>query len=289
MQPETMSQPEYDPISWFRDDPEQKLAFRGGRFTRVNTWCALVIAVVASAAFYGLLVPLRTTYFAISFTQRGYVPYAIVLFSFWSLAIIVLKHLKLQLQRRVLDVRVLPDDPEFVLTPSTSRVVTHRIDAAVDDPARFLLFNRIEVALSNLRNLGRVTDVDEILRSQAASDESGMETSYALLQTFIWAIPVLGFIGTVEGLSASVGGFGQVLAASSDLSEIKGSLKQVTGGLSTAFETTLQGLLAALVIQLLVTALKKAEEEFLDECSEYCVRNIVGRLKLTAIEPMETA
>ncbi|HVJ68505.1 MAG TPA: MotA/TolQ/ExbB proton channel family protein [Caulifigura sp.] len=276
-------------VSWFRDDPEQKLAFRGGRFTRVNTWCALVLGIVGTCGFYGVMVPLRNTYFAVSFTQRGYVPYAIVFFSFWSLAIIVLKHFKLRLQRQSLDVQILPGDPQFVLTPSTSREVTQRIDAACDDPARFLLFNRIEVALSNLRNLGRVTDVDEILRSQASSDESGMETSYALLQTFIWAIPVLGFIGTVEGLAKSVGGFGDVLATTKELAQIKDSLKVVTGGLSIAFETTLQGLLAALVIQLLVTALKKAEEEFLDDCSEYCVRNIVGRLKLTAIEPGEGA
>jgi len=278
-----------EPISWFRDDPEQRLAFRGGRFTRVNTWCALVLAIVATAGFYGLMVPLRNTYFAVSFTQRGYVPYAIVFFSFWSLATIVLKHQKLRLQRRALAVRILPADPQFVLTPSTSQEATHRIDAACDDPTRFLLFHRIEVALSNLRNLGRVTDVDEILRSQASSDESAMETSYALLQTFIWAIPVLGFIGTVEGLAKSVGGFGDVLATTKELSQIKDSLKVVTGGLSIAFETTLQGLLAALVIQLLVTALKKSEEEFLDDCGEYCVRNIVGRLKLTAVEPAEVA
>jgi biopolymer transport protein ExbB/TolQ len=273
------------PISWFRDDPEQRLAFHGGRFTRVNTWCALVLAIVATAAFYGLMVPLRNTYFAASFTQRGYVPYAIVLFSFWSVAIIVLKYLKLGLQKRALDVQILPSDPQFVLTPSTSQEVTHRMDAACDDPGRFLLFHRIEVALSNLRNLGRVTDVDEILRSQGASDESAMETSYAILQTFIWAIPVLGFIGTVEGLARSVGGFGEVLATTRELSQIKDSLKVVTGGLSIAFETTLQGLL----IQLLVTALKKSEEEFLDDCSEYCVRNIVGRLKLTAVDSSEAS
>lgn len=274
-------------ISWFRDDPEQRLSFRGGRFTRVNTWCALLMGVILSTAFYGLMVPLKSTYFAVTFTQRGYVPYAIVVFTSWSLAIIVLKHFKLRLQRRTLTVPILPDDPQYVLTPSTSAEVTRRIDAAVDDPGRFILFNRIEVALSNLRNLGRVTDVDEILRSQAATDESGMETSYALLQTFIWAIPVLGFIGTVEGLAKSVGGFGDVLATTSEMSKIKDSLKLVTGGLSIAFETTLQGLLAALAIQLLVTALKKGEEEFLDDCTEFCVRNVVGRLKLTAAENVE--
>jgi hypothetical protein len=95
-----------------------------------------------------------------------------------------------------------------------------------------------------------------------------------------WAIPVLGFIGTVMGLSTAIGGFAAVLQSAEDLSQIKSSLQGVTGGLATAFETTLQALVAALIIQLILTFLKKSEEEFLDECSEYCVRNVVNRLRI---------
>jgi biopolymer transport protein ExbB/TolQ len=108
-----------------------------------------------------------------------------------------------------------------------------------------------------------------------------METSYAMVQGFVWAIPVLGFIGTVLGLSEAIGTFGSVLDASDDLSQISSSLKGVTGGLATAFETTLLALVAALIIQLVMTALKKSEEEFLDATVEYCIRNVVGRLRLT--------
>ena len=62
------------------------------------------------------------------------------------------------------------------------------------------------------------------------------------------------------------------------------SLKGVTGGLSTAFETTLLALLFALFLQLLVTFLHKSEEEFLDECSEYCQKNIVSKLRIMPFE-----
>ena len=150
----------------------------------------------------------------------------------------------------------------------------------VDDIKKFVLFNRINIALSNLKNLGRVTDVDEILRSQSEADESVMETSYSLLRGLIWAIPVLGFIGTVLGLSQAIGNFGTVLENSENISEITGSLKSVTGGLSTAFDTTLTALVAALGIQCLVTVLKKNEEEFLDDCIDYCQNNIVQKLRM---------
>ena len=107
-----------------------------------------------------------------------------------------------------------------------------------------------------------------------------METSYSLLRGFIWAIPVLGFIGTVLGLSQAIGGFGEVLGTNNDMSQITSSLKIVTSGLATAFETTLEALVAALAIQLLFTFLKKHEEEFLDDCAEYCHRHVVNRLRI---------
>jgi biopolymer transport protein ExbB/TolQ len=147
-----------------------------------------------------------------------------------------------------------------------------------------VLLNRIRTALANLKNLGRVADADEILQSLAANDESGMETSYSLLHGFVWAIPVLGFIGTVQGLSQAVGGFGSVLSNSGELAQIKEALRDVTAGLAVAFETTMQGLVAALCIQLAMTAIKKSEEEFLDACVEYCSHHIVGRLRLMPFE-----
>jgi biopolymer transport protein ExbB/TolQ len=154
----------------------------------------------------------------------------------------------------------------------------------VDDPRHFLVLNRIQIALSNLRNLGRVTDVDEILRSQAEHDEAAMDTSYSLLRGFIWAIPVLGFIGTVLGLSDAIGAFGGMLGTVDDVSQITASLRDVTGGLAVAFETTLEALVAALAIQLFATFLRKSEEEFLDQAREYCHKHIVNRLRMTPFE-----
>ena len=147
-------------------------------------------------------------------------------------------------------------------------------------PKKFLLLNRIQTALSNFRNLGRVTDVDEMLRSQADLDESSMQTSYSLLRGFIWAVPVLGFIGTVVGLSKAIGRFGDAVGNSSDAEALKEQLPQVTNGLHMAFDTTLIALLFALLLQLLVTFLHKNEEEFLDDCSEYCQKNVVSKLRI---------
>ena len=271
-------------LSWERSDFEQKLGFRGARHTRVNSLLAVIFASGLTAIFFATLVKFDRFYFSDMFLHRGATPYFIVFLSFWSLSILFIKWRKLALQRKSLAVSILPDETSFVLSPSTADDVLSNLYIVVDNPKHFVLFNRVLVALSNLKNLGRVTDVDEMLRSQSERDEAAMDTSYALVQGFIWAIPVLGFIGTVLGLSEAIGAFGGVLGTTTEMTEITASLKLVTAGLAKAFETTLEALVAAVIIQLILTFLRKAEEDFLHQCDEYCHRNVVNRLRMTPYE-----
>jgi biopolymer transport protein ExbB/TolQ len=274
------------PLAFERDDIEQRWGFKGGRHTRVNLVFTGIIALVLTILFYGVLIICRRynvyllSRLGESFIERGPLPYATAFFAFWSFAILFVKWRKLAYQRRALNFLVVPTDHDFVLSPATVDAVIDNIHATVDDARHFVLFNRIAVALSNLRNLGVVGDVDDILRSQGENDESGLETSYAMLGGFVWSIPVLGFIGTVQGLSQAIGQFAGVLQTTTELEQIKSALQGVTGGLATAFETTFQALVFALAIQLCLVYLKKTEEEFLDACGDYCLRNVVNRLRM---------
>lgn len=271
-------------LSWARQDIEQRWGFTGGKFTRVNNWLTFFLAVVLTLGFYAMLIPIESSWFAQSFTARGPTPYFTTFFAWWSCTILFIKSRKLALQQASLNCSIVPESHDFILSSATADQVTEQIHRVVEDPRQFVLFNRILIALANLRNLGRIADVDDILRSQSENDEASLETSYSLIKGFVWAIPVLGFIGTVLGLSEAVSGFGSVLESTQDVSQIVSALKVVTGGLATAFETTLQALVAALAIQLALTWLKKAEEEFLDSCSEYCLGRIVNHLRIMPYE-----
>ena len=200
------------------------------------------------------------------------------------MAILVIKAGKLSFQRRALGLMIVPHSQDFTLAPATAKDILERMYGLVDDPRNFVLLNRIERAVSNLSNIGVISDVSEILRAQGENDEGQMESSYALVRGFIWCIPILGFIGTVLGLSQAIGNFGGMLSGSSSIDDIKTGLQSVTGGLSTAFDTTFLALVAALTTQLFMTALKKKEEMFLDECKEYCQAYIVGKLRLAHLQ-----
>ncbi|GAB4136002.1 MotA/TolQ/ExbB proton channel family protein [Thermopirellula anaerolimosa] len=274
------------PLRWHRDDPERRWGLRGGRFTRVNMLAAGIASAILCAGVLGglLALPERWARYADIILHRGPTQYATVFLAIWSVLFLWIKWRKLRVQRTALSYSVAPDDPDFVLSPLTVDEVVQRIYAVADEPQAYLLYHRILLALSNLRNLGRVTEVDDILRSIADQDEAALETSYSLVQGFVWAIPVLGFIGTVLGLSQSIGAFSQVLAGGGDVSSLTQGLRSVTAGLGTAFDTTLVALIAALIIQMGITSLRKAEYEFLESCSEYCSRFIIGRLRLTIEE-----
>jgi biopolymer transport protein ExbB/TolQ len=212
-------------------------------------------------------------------SNRSIIPYFIVFLSSWCLAILIIKNSKLKLQKKALKLNLVPQERNFVLAPNTATEILNAMYEKADAPKRFMLLNRIERSISNLRNIGRVSDVAEGLRAQADNDEIYMESTYNLLRGFIWAIPVLGFVGTVLGLSQAVGGFGAVVSQGADIEKLKTSLGGVTSGLAIAFETTLIALVAALIIQLIMGFVKQKEEDFLDECSDYCHENIISKLK----------
>jgi biopolymer transport protein ExbB/TolQ len=266
-------------IFWKRD-PEARLGVRPGRFTDTNLALTTALGLFATAVVYTGLNFVRNTMVGQIFLGRGWVQYAITFLACWCLAILQIKRLKLRVQRDALGLSIVPRARDFVLAPSTAKVVLRRMDGLVDNPKHFVLLNRIELALSNLSHIGRISDVSEILVTQAENDEARMVSSYAIARGLIWAVPVLGFIGTVLGLSQAIGSFTGVLAQGADISQLTDALGNVTAGLSTAFDTTLLGLLAALLLHLLTTALVKREEDFLHECHEYCHLYIVGKLRL---------
>lgn len=249
----------------------------------VSFFCSVLLTILIYATF-----PLFNDNRIVEmFMDRGPTPPITLLFFIWALVIIWMKKRLLVRQRKALALEIIPPNREFRITTNNVGEIIKRIERVVDNPANLILVNRVHHALFNLQNLRQISDVNNMLESQAESDEARLETSYALLRGFVWVMPVLGFIGTVLGLSDAIGGFGDVLSSAKDVTEITSSLTTVTSGLGTAFETTLLALVAAVVIQLRMTFLKKTEEEFLDSCREYCMVNVVRRLRLDASRPID--
>ncbi len=276
-------------LSYKRVDPERFLSLPSGKFTSPSTITPLMFSVIAMAAVYSIAFYKREQYDTVSewlgINKYYGIPIVIFGFSFWSLSILIFKYFKIRAQKKALSLRIVPDTLGFVLSSSTVDQVIENIESSVEEPRKFMLLNRIILVLKSIRNVGRIADIDEMLMSSADADDSRIENSYTLIRGFVWAIPVLGFIGTILGLTETIGKFSDVLkieskADNADHTSLVEGMKGAIGGLDTAFFTTGLALVAALLIHLLLTFIRKSDDELLDETRDYCHQHIVSRVRV---------
>jgi biopolymer transport protein ExbB/TolQ len=235
------------------------------------------IAVGATALFYLAVVqPLGGTRFGDLFGARGWVPYVITFLSAWSGVVLAEKLRRLSRQRDALELELLPPRIGTRITPGNAAdFVTHLGGLG---SRRGLLVERIQRALQHFEARRDARELQAQLENQAQSDADAVESSYAMLRVFIWAVPILGFIGTVVGIGAAVGGFSESVGGAVDLEVMKESIGSVTSGLSVAFDTTLIALVMSIPIMFASSAVQKLEEGFLSEVEDYCDEHLVRRL-----------
>jgi len=275
-------------LSWRRGDIENWFGvFQPGTYTNTNKALTFIVAVFLTGGFFLLISyfqkqPTLEPYFEV-FLREGnrYTTIPCTLLFFWAIVMLFFKGRKINFQAKALNLPCVPQEPEFFLNEQTAKPILESLFEIVDHPRHFILFKRIEMSLSSLQNIGEVRDVAALIKNQADNDEAQIASSYTIPGGIIWAIPILGFIGTVLGLSRAIGEFALALNSNENLGSIKQNLSGVTSGLSTAFETTLVALIFALILQLYLSFLQAKESKLLDDCNEYCHQNIIAKLRLT--------
>lgn len=248
--------------------------------TDVGLLTSGVLALAATALAYALLLqPLKGTYVGILFYERGWVQYAITLLTCWSFAIVVLKLVNIHAQRRAFELDLLPFDLAAEIRPESTPALLAHLRLVASDVHNSFLVKRLRLACEHFGTRGDAAEVSAVLVSQRDIDAARVDGSYAMLRVLIWAIPILGFIGTVLGISDAVASFTGTVQAAGELDAIRASLGTVTGGLAVAFDTTLLALVMSVLIMFPVNALQKAEEGLLGTIDQYCIEQLLYRLR----------
>jgi len=246
--------------------------------TNVSMLASSLIGLGVTIVFYLAVLPLHKTYVGALFVHRGWVPYVIMLLTFWSAAILFLKRRKIARQRSSLLLDVLPVEVGSDITPENTVAFYRHIRGLNHDPASSFLITRVKRALAHFRSRRNAQEVAALLASQAEIDASAVQSSYRMVKVFIWAIPILGFIGTVLGIGIAVGGFSEAIEGAQQIDTIKTSLGGVTSGLALAFDTTLLALVMSICLMFPTSSLQKAEEDALNSVDEYCNESLLRRL-----------
>ena len=122
-----------------------------------------------------------------------------------------------------------------------------------------------------LRLLGVWSSTGSSFQLERAADsdvelyELSMTSSFSLPKVLLWAIPLMGFIGTVIGMSEAVGSFDSVLSNADNVDGLKNGLLKVTGGLGTAFDTTFLALMISVILAFPLNAVERNEDRLLSQ------------------------
>ncbi|HUG92359.1 MAG TPA: MotA/TolQ/ExbB proton channel family protein [Planctomycetaceae bacterium] len=273
--------------------------------TDVPPWLSGLFGAAATVALYlAVFFPVRATLFGQLFLDRGIIPYLTTLVTCWGIAHLVMKHQAVRRERAVaeLELKLIPLELGMQVNAENVDQFLDHISSLPPRDQRSILARRIRGALEHFKHRNSVPEVQEYLSSQAEIDASTVDSGYTLLRSFIWCVPILGFIGTVMGISNAVGGLipkGSAEPAASTPADLEPSaprgeqaqpapaddLKQamgtVTAGLSTAFDTTLLALSMAILLLFPTEALRKSEYGMLDRIEEFCNESLLRRMAET--------
>lgn len=238
------------------------------------------LAAVFAVGFYGLgpLLLLRNTPAFHLFCGHGWVPYVAVGLFFIALWGLLLKIPLIKQQQSAFLLKLLPDDPSSRIEPADAQKILSRIARLTPAQNSLMLVIRVRQSLLRLNQLGTAEKLDDLLRYRAEADEAAMDSSYAAPKFIIWAIPVLGFVGTVIGISNGVQSFSSLVQNASDLDGLRESLKGVTYGLGQAFETTMIALCMSLVLMFVMSVMQRWEDALLASIDDYCMENLLHKI-----------
>lgn len=262
--------------------------FDNASATSVNMGVTAGIGLGMEAVLYLFLLVFKvsdsTKIFYEYFYERGWVPYVVTYLACWSFAILWVKRKKLKGQLNIMQFKLLPEDIGLDIKEENLQHFGAHINRLGFDQRQSFLLTRILRGLEHFGVRRNHTATADMLKSQSEIDATMVDSSYVLIKVFIWAIPILGFIGTVLGISDAVSSFGSSDGGGmQDLDEIRKQLGEVTGGLSTAFDTTLVSLVFSLCVMFPTSIMQKSEEDLLNKVDEYCNEYFLKRLR----EPRE--
>ena len=202
---------------------------------------------------------------------RDYEQESCVVLMFWALAILVYKAVITHRQRQILDVDLvgLPEGTPITLDSAQkiSSLIRERLPVAEQG---YLLPRAILAAIDRFAATRNVQDASSVVHTVCDAEAGRMDSDLAIIRYIAWAIPSLGFIGTVRGIGDALT---QINKA------ISGDVAGVVDALGTAFNSTLVALLISMVLMFVIHHLQAAQEQLVLDTRRYGDDWLVRRLR----------
>jgi len=195
---------------------------------------------------------------------------ACFILALWALAIMGFKAVKILRERKLLDVELIPIAEGMRILPEDTREFARQVEALPHDRKQMLLPRALTGALRRFSSTHNVQDVSSTTHTICESEAERLESELSMIRYISWAIPSVGFIGTVRGI-------GEALAQADKA--VQGDIAGVTQSLGLAFNSTLIALLISIFLMFLVHQLQLLQERFVFDSEAYCDDKLIRHMK----------
>ncbi len=249
---------------------------------------ALIIAVIVVHAVYVTVIrPNADAFMEREFAQMKADPEYVVKRSFyvlvrdfeqetcfilmlWAYAILGYKGVAAHRQKQLLDEDLILLSEDMRVLPEDTRALSRKVQSLPEGVRDFLLPRALLTGLHRFDATRDVHAVSAATRDVCESEGERLESELSMIRYIAWAIPCIGFIGTVRGIGDALG---QAHRA------VEGDITGVTQSLGVAFNSTLIALIISIVLMFFVHQLQLMQERLVLDTEVYCDRHLIRHLQ----------
>jgi biopolymer transport protein ExbB/TolQ len=200
---------------------------------------------------------------------KDYEQEACFVLMFWALSIMGYKGINTIRHRGLLNLDLIPLAEGVRILPEDSLAFSRRIQALPPIQRESLLPRTLLAALHRFGSTRNIQDVAHAMHASCEAEGERLDSELAMIRYIAWAIPSVGFIGTVRGIGQALGNAHKA---------VQGDILEVTQSLGVAFNSTLIALLISIVLMFLLHQLQLLQERYVLDTEAYCEEKLTRRL-----------
>jgi biopolymer transport protein ExbB/TolQ len=252
---------------------------------------ALILAIVVVHAFYAWVVRPRAERILAEQTSRMHIDpdyvqvrsawviirdfeqEACFILMLWALAIMAYKSATASRERGLLELDLVSLGDGARILPEDAREFSRQVQALPRPQQRYLLPRALLTALQRFTATRSIQDVTATAHGICEAESERLDSELSMVRYIAWAIPSIGFIGTVRGIGDALG---QAHKA------VEGEIAGVTQSLGTAFNSTFIALLISIVLMFLLHQVQLQQERLVLDTERYLDEHLIQHLQVPA-------
>lgn len=191
---------------------------------------------------------------------------------FIGMASLLMRGLGLLGQYGVLRRKLLDSIPAGGQPASEAAQLIEQLEAQPSWLQRTYLVSRLYNAIENVRRRQSADNIEGHLQQLEDADYNRMSAGYAMVRVVTGVVPILGFLGTVIGITMAI--------VKLSPEQLESSLSEVTAGLGVAFDTTALALALSIVLVFAKLIVERFEENLLLAVGQRTGQELIGRFEL---------